>query len=157
MEFLKDIIENKGGHSIFYINGRPVEREADVQVLFRLTWFATTSDVGREANDGRGPVDYKISRGSKDKTLVEFKLANNRSLKRNLQNQVEVYKKASDARHGIKVIVYFTEAQYERVKRVLKELSLDKNENVVLIDARSDNKPSGSKASSVVTSKARSH
>ena len=40
---------------------------------------------------GRGAVDFKISRGSKDKTLVEFKLAKNTQLKRNLKNQVKIY------------------------------------------------------------------
>jgi hypothetical protein len=75
--FLKDIIENKGGHRLFYADGKPLRRESDLQLLFRLTWFATPSDVGREVNDGRGPVDFKISRGALDKSLVEFKLASN--------------------------------------------------------------------------------
>ena len=72
--FLKDIIENKGGHRIFYAEGKPIRRESDLHILFRLTWFATFSDVSREVNDGRGPADFKISRGSLDKTIFEFKL-----------------------------------------------------------------------------------
>lgn len=83
--FLKDVIENKGGHRIFYINGKPVARESDLQIMFRLTWCGTPSDVTREANDGRGPADFKISRGAYDKTLVEFKLAKNTQLRRNLK------------------------------------------------------------------------
>jgi hypothetical protein len=35
--FLKDVIENKGGHRIFYLDGRPLERESDLQILYRLT------------------------------------------------------------------------------------------------------------------------
>ena len=62
MQFLKDVIENKGGHRIFYFNGEPLEREEDLHILYRLTWYATESDVTREANDGRGPVDFKVSR-----------------------------------------------------------------------------------------------
>ena len=63
-QFLKDVIENKGCHKIFYVNGQPIERESDLQILYRLTWFGTAMDVTREANDGRGPADFKISRGS---------------------------------------------------------------------------------------------
>jgi hypothetical protein len=146
IEYLKDVIENKGGHRIFYINGRPIEREEDIHILYRLTWFATPSDVTREANDGRGPVDFKISRGGNDKTLVEFKLAKNSQLRRNLQNQTRVYELASDARRSIKVIIYFSEAELERVLRILNDLKLLNSPDVVLIDARSDNKPAGSKA-----------
>ena len=145
--FLKDVIENKGGHKLFYVNGVPIEREADLQILYRLTWYATPSDVTREANDGRGPADFKISRGAADKTIVEFKLAKNTQLERNLKKQCEVYELASDATHlSIKAIMYFDDSQYEKVTRILKRLGLERNENIVLIDACDYNKPSGSRA-----------
>ena len=102
--FLKDVIENKGGHKLFFANEEPIRRETDLHILFRLTWFATQSDVSREVNDGRGPVDFKISKGSLDKTLVEFKLAKNTQLKKNLEKQVEIYKKASDTKKALKVV-----------------------------------------------------
>jgi hypothetical protein len=143
--FLKDVIENKGGHRIFYYHGTPIERETDLHILYRMTWFATDADVSREVNDGRGPVDYKISRGT-DKTLVEFKLAKNSQLKRNLEKQAEIYTKASDATGTIKVIMYFSAEEHERVLAILKDLKLTGHRNIVLIDARNDNKPSGSKA-----------
>ncbi len=146
IEFLKDVVESKGGHRIFYINGKPIRREADVHVLFRLTWYYTPSDVSREVNDGRGPADFKISRGSADKTLVEFKLACNSQLRRNLQRQLDIYKNASNAEAGYKVIIYFTEGELIRVKRILSELNMERDPNIYLIDARIDNKPSGSKA-----------
>src|SRR4030095_6719936 len=86
--FLKDIIENKDGYQIFYLKGKPIVNEKDVHILYRLTWRATPSDVSQEANSGRGPVDFKVSRGSADKTLVEFKLAKNTQLTRNMANQM---------------------------------------------------------------------
>jgi hypothetical protein len=144
--FFKDVIENKGGHKIFYINGQPVEREEDLHILYRMTWYASVSDPTREANDGRGPVDFKISHGSKDKTLVEFKLAKNSHLERNLEKQAEIYEKASDANTSIKVIVYFSAAEKSRVDSILKKLKMSGHPNIVLVDARRDNKPSGSKA-----------
>jgi hypothetical protein len=144
--FLKDVIENKGGHRIFYVRGVPLEREEDLHILYRIAWFATPSDVTREANDGRGPADFKISRGSIDKTLVEFKLAKNSQLEKNLQKQSEIYEKASDAGSSIKVIIYFSAKQKKRVETILKRLKLTQDRDVVLIDARRDNKPSGSKA-----------
>lgn len=144
--FLKDVIENKGGHRIFYIHGAPLEREEDLHILYRMTWIDTTSDVTREANDGRGPVDFKVSQGAEDKTLVEFKLAKNSQLERNLKNQTLVYENASDAKTSIKVIVYFTAQERKRVDGILKKLKLVGDKNVILVDARKDNKPSGSKA-----------
>ncbi len=146
VNYLKDVIENKGGHRIFYHNGKPIRRESDLQILFRLVWFGTPSDVSREVNDGRGPADFKISRGSQDKTLVEFKLGSNTQLKKNLEKQSEIYEKASDAKVSIKVILYFDKYELRRVQEILRDLRLIEHKNVILIDARLDNKPSGSKA-----------
>jgi len=127
-------------------DGKAIERESDLQIVYRFVWYGSPSDVGTEANDGRGPVDFKISRGAHDKTLVEMKLAKNTQLERNLERQLPIYLKASDAQHGIKAIIFFTEAEERRVHSILKKLGLEDHKDVVLIDARNDNKPSGSKA-----------
>lgn len=146
IEFFKDVIENKGGHRIFYVQGKAIRKETDAHILYRMTWFATFSDISREVDDGRGPVDFKASRGAKDKTLVEFKLASNPQLRRNLEKQVDIYKKASDATIGFKVIIYFTADELARSERILSELNMTGDKHIYLIDARNDNKPSGSKA-----------
>lgn len=145
--FLKDVVENKGGHVFFYQDGEPIRRETDLHILYRLTWFATPSDISREVNDGRGPADFKASRGAADKTLVEFKLAKNSKLEQNLAKQTAVYEAASDATHpSIKAIFCFTEREQAKVHTILERLGMLGSTQVVLIDARSDNKPSGSMA-----------
>jgi hypothetical protein len=142
--FLKDEIENKDGYRLFYYKGEPIEKEEDIQILYRLTWRATLSDLNREVNNGRGPVDFKVSRGSKDKTLVEFKLAKNTQLKRNLEKQVMIYEDANNTKKSIKVVLYFSLEQLNRVKKIMDELGIRDHKDIVLIDARNDNKPSAS-------------
>lgn len=146
VQFLKDVIEHKDGWRIFYIKGQAITREDHLQLLYRLTWFASPMDVNREVNNGRGPVDYKISYGNADKSLVEFKLARNKKLKTNLENQVQIYEQANDTDSSITVILYFTDGEFMRVKKILKELNIDKAKNIVLIDGCSTNKPSASTA-----------
>ena len=142
--FMKHVIENQDGYKLFYANGKPIKREADLQVIYRLVWYGTSLDVNREVNNGRGPVDYKISYGKKNATLVEFKLASNSKLKENLSKQVEVYKAASETRRSIKVILYFSEMEYNKICNILNELDMASNEDIILIDARNDNKESAS-------------
>jgi hypothetical protein len=142
--FLKQVIEDNDGYRVFYVKGQPVKREADLQLMFRLTWYASDFSVDREVNNGRGPVDYKISRGSKDSTLVEFKLASNSKLKKNLENQVEVYMAANRTEKAIKVIMCFTETELAKVADILRELGLSDDPNMVVIDADHTNKVSAS-------------
>ena len=144
--FMKHVIERQDGYRLFYINGEPVKRESDVQLIFKFTWFASPSDINAEVNNGRGPVDFKASRGAYDKSLIEFKLASNPQLRRNLQNQVEIYKMANDTEKALKVIVYFSELELLKVQTILEELELKDERSIILIDARVDNKPSASKA-----------
>jgi hypothetical protein len=144
VKFLKHAIEDKDGYRMFYIDGKPVKREQDLQLMFKLTWFRTEYDVNSEVNNGRGPVDVKVSKGKKNANLVEFKLAKNTGLEKNLRNQVKIYEKASDTNKSIKVIMYFNDTELEKVMRILKELKLEGREDIILIDASP--KESASKA-----------
>lgn len=85
--------------------------------------------------------------GSSDKTLIEFKLASNTALKRNLQNQVAIYEKANHTRKSIKAIICYTGSDDLKVARTLRELGIENEQSIVVIDARSDNKPSASTSS----------
>ncbi len=144
VEFLRDVIENKDGWRIFYVDGKPLRREADLQIMYRLCWFATSYDVNREPNNGRGPVDFKVSKGSTDKSLVEFKLASNSKLKQNLKHQVEVYEAENDTKKSIKAILYFTESELDKVQQILIDLKLSDRPEIVLIDASLNDKQSAS-------------
>jgi hypothetical protein len=135
--YLKHVIEDQDGQRLFYVNGQPVQREIDLHVMFRLTWFADAADLdlNAEVNNGRGPVDFKVSKGKKNSNLVEFKLAKNTSLEKNLQHQVKIYEKASDTEKSIKVIMYFSDSELQRVLEILKRLKLTDCKDIVLIDA----------------------
>ncbi len=134
--FLKQMIENNDGYRFFYVKDEPIKREQDLQLLFKLTWFATDFDVNAEVNNGRGPVDFKISKGSRDKSLVEFKLASNKKLKQNLKHQLEVYEAANCTHQSIKVILYFSDTELNKIIKILRELKLKEDNGLVLIDAR---------------------
>ncbi len=144
----KQYVENQDGYKLINKQGRdkPFSRESDVQLFFGLIFFGTEFDINREPNNGRGPVDFKVSKGAVDKTLIEFKLASNSQLKRNLQKQVEIYEKANGTRSSVKVILCYTAEEQVRVHAILTELKLIGEESVVVIDARADNKVSASRA-----------
>lgn len=144
--YLKHVIEDQGGHRLFYMNGQPIKREVDLHVMFRLTWFdnSTDLDLNAEVNNGRGPVDFKVSKGKKNASLVEFKLAKNTALEKNLRHQISIYEKASDAKTSIKVIMYFNDSELQRVEDIIKRLKLTECKDIVLIDA--SQKASASKA-----------
>ena len=112
--------------------------------MFKLVCYGSKYDINREPNNGRGPVDYKFSYGAIDTSLIEFKLAKSTKLKQNLKNQLEIYKKSNNTSNGLKVILFFTEDEEIRAKKIIKELDMEDDNNIILIDARKDNKLSAS-------------
>jgi hypothetical protein len=126
--------------------GKPFANEGEVQGFFGLLLHDSRFDVNREANNGRGPVDFKISMGL-DKSLIEFKLAKSSSLERNLANQIAVYEEANRTKKSVAVVICYTAADQAKINRVIKRLKLDQADArpLVVIDARSDNKPSASR------------
>ncbi len=136
--FLKKVIEDMDGYRIFYIDGKPLKRESDLQIMYRLVWYASDFDINREVNNGRGPVDFKISKGSKNVSLVEFKLASNSKLKNNLAKQVEVYKAANGTDRAIKVILYFSYNELTKINTILNELGLQSCKDIIIINAVND-------------------
>lgn len=144
LQYLKHVVEDCDGYRYFYDGDKPIHRESDLHIMYRLACCNTVSDANAEVNNGRGPVDFKLSRGRRDQTLVEFKLA--RTLKRNLEKQVEVYKSANDHPNVIKAIMYFTDEEQQKVFKILNDLELMGKDGIVLIDARKDNKIQASKS-----------
>lgn len=119
----KHYVEHQDGYRLINRQGKPFSDEKEVQLFFGLIWFASRFDVNREPNNGRGPVDFKVSIGAADKSLIEFKLASNSHLKRNLERQVEIYKEANQTPHSVTVIICYTAADQAKVQTVLVDLA----------------------------------
>ncbi|OAZ69294.1 hypothetical protein [Bacillus siamensis] len=45
---------------------------------------------------------------------------------------------------SIKVILYFSELELNKIDKILRELKLTEAQNIILVDTRNDNKPSAS-------------
>jgi len=52
-----------------------------------------------------------------------------------LTNQTKIYMEASSSNKDIKVVLCYTISEIEKVQKILKELKLSDEENVVIIDA----------------------
>jgi hypothetical protein len=143
---LKTVIEDRDGYKLFYKDGVPFRRESDLHILYDLCSYKTFSDINKEVNNGRGPVDFKSSVGRFDQTIIEFKLASNSQLKRNLIRQTEIYAQANQKPAKIICILFMTEKEKVRLNTIISELNLVDKDHIILIDARNDNKTSASVA-----------
>lgn len=97
---------NKGWEVIQEASSR--KREKILQRVIHLSGMsyimANNLDMSCEPDEGRGPVDFKISRGQ-DITIVEVKLSSNEQYLHGFEVQIEEYGKAEQTDNLIYVMV----------------------------------------------------
>jgi hypothetical protein len=150
--YFKECVELHDGYENLYYKDSalgfvPIE-ETLIQKLYWFVWNGNSSDLNRDPSNGLGKPDFTASNGKKDKTVIEFKLASSSSLKENLKNQLEKYKEVNNTKKGIWIIIFFTLDEEFKLKIILRELGMENMGNVVVVDARMDNKTPASKIKS---------
>ena len=123
----KNYVENQGGWDLIHNEDGTPKSEAACQRLFlgivRHYCVANNIDISPEVNIGRGPVDFKLSRGVEFRALIEMKLANNSKFWNGIKKQLPKYLEADDVKTGRFLIVAFNENDVERLNRVYGQIA----------------------------------
>ncbi len=150
-EQFKALIENNGLHTLLYDSTGKKKHESAAQLLFYgiADSYCKSNDVDltRESNAGRGPVDFKLSRGAKEKVLVEVKLTSNSQLKHGIEKQLPIYMKQENTKRAIYLIIDNGHPKaLENFKSFYDELDADIKSKVQYITVDAVEKLSASKA-----------
>lgn len=138
VQHFKNVIENSDGYKCFYSNGKRITKEADLQCMFKFCWVLTQYKVDAETNNGRGPADFVVSKGSNNVDVIEFKLAGNSKGLPIVFDQAEIYKKANNSKEKTIVIFYFNDKEYTKATKLINELKKQDEigKTLFLIDCR---------------------
>jgi hypothetical protein len=145
-------VEENGGWRLLWNDNETHRSEKAVQLLFlgvvKHYCQANDIDVSPEANIGRGPVDFKLSRGAQLRRLLEVKLANNTKFWRGVGKQLPAYLRAEREVRGYFLVVVFSEDDGQRIRQIQRRVAQVNREQgtkirAVVVDAQG--KPSASK------------
>lgn len=147
-DWFKDYIENKGGFKVWDPEKMIVDEE-QVQQIYRMmaTSFCRNSgvDISPETDHGRGPVDFKFSKGYNEKVLVEIKLTSNSHIKNGLLDQLPIYDKSSDAKHSILLVVDLESKGFDKITETYMAQDEEFRNHFSLFTVDGSKKPSASK------------
>ncbi len=126
--------------NLLYDNGKPKTEKA-WQSAFNLFAYMflefNNLDISAEAPTGRGPVDFKISRGSQERYLIEIKLSTNSQYKKGLTKQLEAYKKATNnVKKAYYIYIDFEDNDTKRNELLAIKNELQINSEIVFVDGR---------------------
>lgn len=147
----KDLIEDNALNKLLYdVSGKP-KHESAAQLLFYgiadSYCEANNIDITREGNNGRGPVDFKLSRGANDKVIVETKLTSNVQLCHGIEIQVPIYMKQEKTKKAIYLIIDTGhQTTLERFVDFYNKLDKEIKSKISYIVIDATQKPSASKA-----------
>lgn len=139
--FFKRWVENnKGWEVIQDANSRKKEKIVQRIIHFSGLCYIQTNNLALscEPDEGRGPVDFKVSRGQ-DTTIIEVKLSTNSEYRNGYENQIEEYGKAENTDSMIYVLIDL--GNPGRVKTIEKLYAVNlkngrKTPEVMIIDAK---------------------
>jgi len=105
----KSLIEDNQLAPLLYNSNGTRKHESAAQLLFYgiadAYCKANDLDLSPESDCGRGPVDFKVSRGYGGKVLVELKLTSNGKLKHGFETQLAIYRKAEGAQRTVYLVI----------------------------------------------------
>lgn len=142
IEEYKEWVENKKGFAVLRdVDSRNEEKVVQKTLHGSAGYYCKTNDldISPEPNSGRGPVDFKISRGG-DKTVIEIKLTSNKDCLHGFEIQIEEYAKSEETDNKIFIVVDNGRSS-SRIKEVEEsyEKRLKEGDNpatIIVIDAK---------------------
>ena len=147
-DFIKEyinFIENNRGWKLLWNDTGVPKSEESAQLLFlgilKHYCKANDIDISKEVNVGRGPVDFKLSRGFNLRTLIELKLTKNTRFWNGLKRQLPTYLEAEDISFGFFIVIIYTDEDYKKINGIndiIKELNKHSKYKIqsVTVDAR---------------------
>lgn len=152
----KEAVEDNGlWRALWNEESTKPRTEKIAQVIARSTWIehcrARDIDISREADCGRGPVDFKFTRGWQVRGLIEVKHISSTQFTHGAETQLPTYLRGEKARFGLYLCIGyrdhdFNEDRLALVRDACKTISNQGTTNIlpVFVDARP--KKSASKA-----------
>lgn len=145
MNEFKHFVEQNGGWLLLRNdNSTPREERVSQRLMLGIVQQGCKANdiaVTKEADIGRGAVDFSFSLGYSKRALAEVKLASNTRFWKGLEAQLPTYLKAERTDNGYFVVVAYNDDEIKKVGdyaerlRALNE-KLGTNINVILVDAR---------------------
>lgn len=109
IEKFRHLVEDRDLWKDLYVaKGKPRFEQSAQRMFYAVAQAyceANDIDISPEANAGRGPVDFKFSRGFKKRILLEVKLSTNKQLVHGYEKQLALYDKAEKPAESYFLIV----------------------------------------------------
>lgn len=97
--------------------------EKIAQVIARATWIehcrARDIDISREADCGRGPVDFKFTRGWQVRGLIEVKHISSTQFTHGAETQLPIYLKGESSEFGIYLCIGYRDRDFDEERLAL--------------------------------------
>jgi len=117
-EFRHYVEKNDGWRLLWNDNNTPRSESAAQRLFLGIIKHyckANDIDISREANVGRGAVDFKVSQGYQIRTLLELKLVKNTKFWNGLEKQLPTYQEAEGTDAGYFVAVAYSQADLRKL------------------------------------------
>jgi len=134
----KHFVEFNKGYELLWNDDGSQRSETAVQRSYlgvvRGYCEANNIDISKEANIGRGPVDFKFSKGYIQRTILEIKLANNSHFWDGAEQQLPAYLVDNGVKTGFFMVVRYNRNDDRRlfkIREIIKNINRKGNYKII--------------------------
>jgi hypothetical protein len=123
IQSFKLFVEDNSGYKLLWDDERERgKKEEAAQSLFfgvvKPYCMYNNIDISKETNMGKGPVDFKFSKGYKNRVLLEVKLARNSKFWNGLNRQLPQYLKSEEIYLGYFIVIVYTDEEFSEIQEI---------------------------------------
>ncbi|QKY12082.1 hypothetical protein [Janthinobacterium lividum] len=137
VKLFRDVLESQAGENIFFSGAKPISREEDITIMFKLVWLAASCE---EPNDNKSEKNSaKILYGEDKHNTIELKLAKNGKMQSIIEEHAKKIKLPSfEKSPPIRAIIAFKRREITKIDNLITKNGLSARKEFVLIDLSQD-------------------
>jgi hypothetical protein len=137
IKVFRDVLESNAGKNMFFAGAKPISREEDITIMFKLVWLAASCEEPDDKNSDSSVA--KITYGKDKHNTIELKLAKNGKMQSIIEEHAKKIKaKPFEESPPIRAIIAFKRREITKIENLLMKNGLSTRKEFVLINLSQD-------------------
>lgn len=137
VRLFRDVIESDSGKNMFFAGAKPISREDDITIMFKLLWLATSCVEPTDSKSDKSGA--KITYGANKQSTIELKLAKNGKMQSIFEEHAKKLKsKPFSEAPPIRAIIAFKRREITKIQTLITANGLSTRTEFVMINLSGD-------------------
>lgn len=137
VKLFRDVLESEAGENMFFSGAKPISREEDISIMFKLIWLAASCEEPSAQKSNKNGA--KILYSQEKHNTIELKLAKNGKMQSIVEEHAEQIKnKLFSDSPPIRIIIAFKRREITKINNLITSNGLSTRNEFILVNLSKD-------------------